>query len=191
MLSVLLLILLSPVITLISLLNYIFNGRPIFFWQARAGLNGKIFTLYKFRTMNDLRDENGRLLPDQQRLTLFGAFLRRTQMDEIPQLVNVLKRDMSLIGPRPLLQRYLTLYSPEQARRHEVLPGITGWAQVHGGKTLTWEEKFNFDIWYVDHVSFGVDLQIILMTFGAVLKHTVSASQDWSAMEFTGTDEQS
>mgnify|MGYP006305571845 CR=1 FL=1 len=164
------LIILSPILILISLIVVLWHGFPILFRQERPGLHGEIFTIYKFRTMRDLLDSHGNPLPDAKRISSFGRFLRSTSLDELPELINVLKGEMSLVGPRPLLVEYLPLYSPEQARRHDVLPGITGWAQVHGRNTLTWEEKFRLDVWYVDHWSLWLDLKIIAMTVFKVLR---------------------
>ena len=146
-------------------------GSPVLFTQERPGKNGKIFKMYKFRSMSDKRDENGELLPDKYRLTKTGKILRSLSLDELPQLFNVLKGDMALIGPRPLLVKYLPLYSPEQHRRHEVRPGITGWAQVNGRNTLTHTKKIEYDVWYVDHISFKLDIKILLMTIHNVLHH--------------------
>ena len=151
-------------------LHFANRGAGVFFLQERPGMGGKIFKVIKFRTMTEERDENGVLLPPSQRLTPVGAFVRSLSIDELPQLINVLKGDMSLIGPRPLLTRYLKLYSAEQARRHEVRPGITGWAQCHGRNAITWTEKFKLDVWYVDHCSLWVDIKVILITIGKVLK---------------------
>lgn len=162
--ALILLIVLSPIMLLTAILVRIFLGKPVLFRQERPGLNGKLFILMKFRTMNDKRNDDGELLPDGLRLTRFGQFLRRTSLDELPQLFNVLKGDMSLVGPRPLLPEYLPLYTKDQARRHEVRPGITGHAQVNGRNLLTWEEKFELDVWYVDHQSFWLDLKILLKT---------------------------
>ena len=145
-------------------------GMPVIFRQQRPGLHGRPFTLYKFRTMTDAHDEHGNLLPDEQRLTRLGRFLRSTSLDELPELWNVLKGDMSLVGPRPLLMEYLPLYTPEQMRRHEVKPGITGWAQVNGRNALTWEERFALDVWYVDHVSFWLDVKILARTVWQVVR---------------------
>ncbi len=160
---------LVPLGALVALLVRFTLGSPVIFRQQRPGLYGRPFTLYKFRTMTDQRDAQGNLLPDAQRLTRVGRFLRSTSLDELPEFWNVLKGDMSLVGPRPLLMEYLPYYTPEQFRRHEVKPGITGWAQVHGRNALTWEEKFALDVWYVDHVSFGLDVRILLRTLWAVL----------------------
>jgi lipopolysaccharide/colanic/teichoic acid biosynthesis glycosyltransferase len=162
-------ILLLPVVLIVALLVRIKLGSPVLFRQTRPGLNGQLFTVLKFRTMTDARDANGDLLPDETRLTPFGALLRRTSLDELPELINVLRGDMSLVGPRPLLVQYLPLYSPEQARRHAVRPGITGWAQINGRNAITWEEKFQYDVWYVDHASFRLDLSILLITVWKVL----------------------
>lgn len=164
------LLVLSLVLFVVTLaLTVANNGKP-FFFQRRPGKNGKIFRIVKFKTMTDATDAEGQLLPDAERLTAIGSFVRKTSLDEIPQLINVLKGDMSLIGPRPLLPEYLTLYSPEQARRHEVRPGITGWAQVNGRNAVSWEDKFKMDVWYVDHLSFMLDLKILMMTVQKVLK---------------------
>ena len=159
-----------PLMTFISLLIILTLGSPIIFRQRRPGLHGKPFTLYKFRTMTDERDEQGNLLPDERRLTRLGRFLRSTSLDELPELWNVIKGDMSLVGPRPLLMEYLDRYTPEQARRHEVKPGITGWAQIHGRNALNWEERFALDVWYVNHVSLWLDTKIFLLTLWKVLR---------------------
>ena len=151
-------------------LHYANKGAGAFFFQERPGKDGKIFKVIKYKTMTDERDENGRLLPDAERLTKVGKFVRSTSIDELPQLINVLKGDMALIGPRPLLPQYLPLYSPEQARRHEVRPGISGWAQCHGRNAISWTEKFKLDVWYVDHVSFLTDITVIWITIMKVLK---------------------
>ncbi len=164
------LVLLSPLLAILALLVWVFQGRPILFRQQRPGYKGRPFIIYKFRTMNDRRDANGNLLPDAERLTPFGRFLRSTSLDDLPQLINVLRGEMSLVGPRPLLMQYLERYSPEQMRRHDVLPGITGWAQVNGRNALSWEEKFRLDVWYVDHWSFWLDMRILFMTLWKVLK---------------------
>lgn len=162
--------LLAPIILLLILLVRNKLGTPIFFTQVRPGLHGKPFSLYKFRTMTDARTSQGQLLMDEKRLTVFGHFLRKTSLDELPELWNVLKGDMSLVGPRPLLMQYLAHYSSEQARRHEVRPGITGWAQVNGRNAITWEEKFNLDVWYIDNWSLWLDIKIICMTIWKILK---------------------
>ncbi|MDW8002954.1 MAG: sugar transferase [Deltaproteobacteria bacterium] len=158
------LIILSPLFLVISILVYIKMGRPILFKQVRIGFKGKTFTLYKFRTMTNAKDSYGNLLPDAERLTDFGRWLRRTSLDELPQLWNVLKGDLSFVGPRPLLPEYLPFYTPEQAKRHDVKPGITGWAQINGRNALTWEEKFKLDAWYVENRSFWLDLKILFRT---------------------------
>ena len=166
------LLVLSPVIVVVAIAVAWRMGRPVIFAQPRPGKNGKVFTFYKFRTMTDGRDAQGGFLPDEQRLTACGNFLRKTSLDELPQLWNVLLGDMSFVGPRPLLVRYLELYTPEQARRHEVPPGITGWAQIRGRRLLDgrWEEKFKLDVWYVDHWSLWLDLKILFRTVSTVLK---------------------
>lgn len=165
------LLLIWPFLLILALLLYIFNeGAGAFFTQERPGYKGKIFKIIKFKTMNERRDSNGNLLPDVQRITKFGGWVRRLSLDELPQLINVLKGDMALIGPRPLLVEYLPLYSKEQARRHDVRPGITGWAQCHGRNNLSWTKKFELDVWYVDHISFRVDCQIIWTTIMKVIK---------------------
>jgi undecaprenyl phosphate N,N'-diacetylbacillosamine 1-phosphate transferase len=164
------LILLSPLFLLITLLLFVFNGGKAFFFQCRPGKNGRIFKIIKFKTMTDKKDLEGKLLPDIQRLTVVGKFVRRTSLDEIPQLINVIKGDMSLIGPRPLLTNYLELYSKFQNRRHEIKPGITGWAQVNGRNAISWDKKFEYDVWYVDHMSFLVDVKILLRTVFKIFK---------------------
>ena len=160
-----------PLLVVITIWLSIANkGAGAFFTQERPGLNGKIFKVIKFKSMTDQRDENGKLLPNEQRITRVGKFIRSTSIDELPQLINVLKGDMSIIGPRPLLPRYLELYSAEQARRHDVRPGITGWAQVNGRNAISWTEKFKLDVWYVDHCSLRLDLKIVFMTINNVIK---------------------
>ena len=167
--SLIALICLSPILIIVSVWLYFANkGAGVFFFPERPGKNARIFKVIKFKTMTDERDSGGKLLPDTQRLTKVGKFIRSTSIDELPQLINVLKGDMSLIGPRPLLIQYLPLYSKEQARRHEVLPGISGWAQCHGRNNISWSEKFNLDVWYVDHISFITDLKIIFITLKKV-----------------------
>lgn len=162
--------LLSWLLIIVAVLLHFFNqGAGIFFLQPRPGKGGKVFNVIKFKTMNDKRDEQGNLLPDMLRITKFGNFIRKSSIDELPQLFNVLKGDMSLIGPRPLLVEYLPLYSPEQARRHEVRPGISGWAQVNGRNNISWGEKFQYDVWYVDNLSFMLDLKIVFITIKKVL----------------------
>lgn len=169
-LSVLALALFLPIMAVVASLVAVGLGRPILFFQLRPGQNGRPFKFYKFRTMKDIRDSDGRLLPDDQRLTSLGCFLRATSLDELPQLINVVKGDMSLVGPRPLLMEYLPLYTPEQARRHEVRPGITGWAQIRGRNSLSWEERFRLDVWYVDNRSLWLDIKIIFLTVLRVLQ---------------------
>ncbi len=163
------LIILFPVMLILMLLVCLKLGSPPFFSQIRPGLNARTFKIFKFRTMTDVRDANGNLLPDSERLTSFGFFLRATSLDELPGLWNVLNGNMSLVGPRPLLIQYLDLYTPEQARRHHVRPGITGWAQVNGRNAISWEEKFKLDVWYVDNQSLWLDLKILLLTIKKVL----------------------
>jgi lipopolysaccharide/colanic/teichoic acid biosynthesis glycosyltransferase len=164
-------------------------GRPIFFKQVRPGKSGRPFTIYKFRTMSDEKGPDGRLLPDKERLTRIGTFLRATSLDELPELWNVIRGDMSLVGPRPLLMEYLDRYTPEQARRHEVKPGITGWAQVNGRNALTWEEKFKLDVWYVDNWSLALDLKILLMTLVKVFRQEGISQPGRATMEeFRGTE---
>ena len=166
------LLVLSPfLIVVIIWLHFANKGAGVFFTQDRPGKDGKIFKVIKFKSMTDERDAEGNLLPNEQRITKIGKFIRKFSIDELPQLFNVLKGDMSLIGPRPLVPRYLALYSPEQARRHEVRPGITGWAQVHGRNNISWTEKFKLDVWYVDHCSLWVDIKIIFATIKNVLLH--------------------
>lgn len=166
--SALMLILFSPVLFLLASLVFFTMGRPILFHQARPGLNGKIFNIYKFRTMTNLKEVSEMHLPEKNRITFFGHFLRKTSLDELPELWNVLKGDMSLVGPRPLLVEYLPRYSAHQARRHEVRPGMTGWAQVNGRNMLSWEDRFNLDVWYVDNRSLWVDTKIIFLTVKSV-----------------------
>ncbi len=163
------LLILSPVFVVVTVgLYFANNGKP-FFFQTRPGKNARLFRIIKFKTMNDKKDKDGNLLPDAERLTKIGSFVRKTSLDEIPQLINVLKGEMSLIGPRPLLPEYLPLYSAEQYRRHEVRPGITGWAQVNGRNAISWQQKFEYDVWYVDHLSFALDLRILFLTLKKVL----------------------
>ncbi len=180
----------SPFLAVIGLICLVVQGRPVLFVQVRPGRNGRPFEIIKFRTMRGGADRDGAPLPDERRLTAFGRFLRRTSLDELPELLNVLKGDMSLVGPRPLLMRYLDRYTTEQARRHEVRPGITGWTQVNGRNALTWEEKFRHDVWYVDNLSFGLDVRILLMTIGKVLRGEGVAAEGFATMpEFTGSGE--
>lgn len=182
------LILLSPLLVVLSLLVAVKLGRPIFFKQRRPGYHGQIFQLYKFRSMRYAVDADGNLLPDAERLTSFGRFLRSNSLDELPELFNVLRGEMSLVGPRPLLVQYLDRYTPEQARRHNVLPGLTGWAQINGRNALTWEEKFRLDVWYSDHWSFGLDIKILALTVGKVLKREgISAPGEATMQEFMGS----
>lgn len=179
-----------PILVLLALLIRIWLGRPVLFVQVRPGLHGKPFRMVKFRTMTDKRDKHGRLLPDNIRLTRFGRILRSTSLDELPELWNVLKGDMSLVGPRPLLMEYLPLYSKEQYRRHEVRPGVTGWAQVNGRNAISWEDKFKLDVWYVDNQSFGMDLKILLLTVKKVLiRDGISGEGEVTMSKFTGTKE--
>jgi lipopolysaccharide/colanic/teichoic acid biosynthesis glycosyltransferase len=168
--SLTLIILLAPLILFIALLIWFTMGRPILFRQRRVGYKGQVFTIYKFRTMTEERDEHGNLLPDEQRLTRFGRFLRETSLDELPELFNVLKGDMSVVGPRPLLVEYLPYYTPEERKRHNMRPGITGWAQVNGRNAITWDQKLALDVWYVDNWSLWLDFKIILMTIIKVIK---------------------
>lgn len=192
MLSALLgLIILSPVLFVTAISVRIKLGSPVLFKQQRPGLYAQPFYVYKFRTMTDQRDVDGKLLSDVVRLTSFGKLLRRLSLDELPQLLNVVKGDLSLVGPRPLLMQYLPLYSPEQARRHEVRPGITGWAQVNGRNAIGWEEKFKLDVWYVGHQSFLLDLKILWMTFNKVFKREGISQDGQATMEvFRGTQRQ-
>jgi len=183
------LLLLTPLLGGIALLVRLKLGSPVLFRQQRPGVHGKPFTLLKFRTMTDARDAQGRPLPDAQRLTSFGHFLRSTSLDELPELLNVLQGEMSLVGPRPLLMRYLERYTPEQMRRHEVRPGITGWAQVNGRNAITWEQKFALDVWYVDNCSLRLDLQIIALTFWKILRREGISQPGQATMEeFMGSN---
>jgi len=176
------------VLVLIALLVWLYHGRPIIFRQLRPGYRTKPFWLFKFRTMTNARDSQGNLLPDKERLTRLGSSLRNLSLDELPELFNVLRGEMSWVGPRPLLMQYLERYTPEQARRHDVLPGITGWAQINGRNVITWEEKFNYDVWYVDHWSFWLDIKILLLTFWKVLKREgISQPGHATAEEFMGS----
>lgn len=176
-------ILFLPGLLVIWILVFIKLGKPILFKQKRPGRNEKIFYIYKFRTMVDKTDDLGYLLPDNERITRFGAFLRKTSLDELPQLINVIKGDLSLIGPRPLLVDYLPLYSDFQRRRHEVKPGITGWAQVNGRNAISWEEKFKLDVWYVDNVSFFLDIKILLMTIWKVIRRKGISKEGYATAE--------
>jgi sugar transferase EpsL len=179
------LIVILPVLLVISLMVWIFLGTPVLFRQQRPGYKGRPFITYKFRTMTNRRGPDGKYLPDVERLTPFGRFLRSTSLDDLPQLLNVLRGEMSLVGPRPLLMRYLDRYTPEQMRRHDVLPGITGWAQIHGRNVLDWEEKFRLDVWYVDHRTFWLDINILFMTVWKVLRREgISQPGQVTAEEF-------
>lgn len=179
-----------PILLVITIwLHFANKGAGAFFFQERPGKNGKIFEVIKFKTMTDERDENGNLLPDADRLTKIGAFIRSTSIDELPQLINVLKGDMALIGPRPLLVQYLPLYNKEQARRHEVRPGITGWAQSHGRNAISWTEKFKLDVWYVDHISLMTDIKIIFITIKKVLfREDINSATSVTMEYFDGTN---
>jgi lipopolysaccharide/colanic/teichoic acid biosynthesis glycosyltransferase len=182
------LLLLWPVLALVALLVGWKLGSPVFFRQRRPGLHGRPFEMIKFRTMSDARDVSGHLLPDELRLGRFGRFLRSSSLDELPELLNVLRGDMSLVGPRPLLMQYLDRYTPEQRRRHDVRPGITGWAQVNGRNAIGWEEKLALDVWYVDHRSFLLDLRILMMTFLRLFRPAgISAEGSATMPEFMGT----
>ena len=181
------LVVLSPVLAVVAVAIWKQMGRPIMFRQMRPGLNGQAFSMYKFRTMSNKRDSQGNLLPDEQRLTPLGKFLRKTSLDELPELFNVIKGDMSLVGPRPLLMQYLERYTPEQARRHEVKPGITGWAQVNGRNAISWEEKFTLDVWYVDNCSLWLDIKILAITIWKVFRREgISAEGEATMAEFIG-----
>lgn len=182
------LLLLSPVIAIVAWQIRRKLGTPVLFRQVRPGLHGKPFEMIKFRTMRDALDAQGNPLPDAERLTAFGRFLRSSSLDELPELWNVLKGDMSLVGPRPLLMEYLALYTPEQQRRHDVRPGITGWAQVNGRNAITWEEKFRLDLWYVENQSFGLDLKTLLLTVKkVVVRDGISAEGEATTSKFTGS----
>ena len=184
-------VVLSPVMAVTAILVWIKLGSPVIFKQRRPGKDEKIFEMYKFRSMTNARDENGELLPDEVRLTSFGKKLRASSLDELPELFNILKGDMSVVGPRPLLVQYLPLYNAQQKRRHEVRPGVTGYAQVHGRNAITWEEKFEKDVYYVDHISFWGDWKIILQTIRAVVKKEGIRSETSATMElFEGTEKE-
>lgn len=188
--SLIFLCLFSPVMLILALLVRKKIGSPVIFRQKRIGLNGKPFTIYKFRTMTNELDENGKLLPDEKRLVPFGLFLRRTSLDELPEFLNVLKGEMSLVGPRPLLVEYMERYSPEQKRRHLVKPGITGWAQINGRNLLSWEERFKLDLWYVDHWNLFLDIKILFLTVRKVLsREGISAEGHATMPEFKGGNE--
>ena len=187
-LALFLIILFSPIYIVVSLLIFFKMGSPILFRQKRPGYKEKIFGIYKFRTMTNEKDANGNLLPDEQRLVGIGKFIRSTSLDELPQLFNVLKGEMSFVGPRPLLEEYLPLYNEKQKRRHDVKPGITGWAQVNGRNAISWEQKFDYDVWYVDNQSFLLDIKILWLTFLKVVKRSDISSSTSSTMEkFTGS----
>jgi len=188
--SLIALIIVSPLLLLVTIWLYYANkGAGALFFQERPGKDGKIFRVIKFKTMTDERDADGNLLPDEVRLTNVGRFVRSTSIDELPQLINVLKGDMSLIGPRPLLVQYLPLYSKEQMRRHEVRPGISGWAQCHGRNQISWTEKFKLDVWYVDHLSFMTDLKVIMITIKKVLfREDINSDNDATMEDFDGTN---
>lgn len=179
-----LLVLSVPLVAVTAWLHFANKGAGAFFFQERPGKDGKIFKVVKFKTMTDERDKDGKLLPDAKRLTKVGRFVRSTSIDELPQLWNVLKGDMSLIGPRPLLVQYLPLYSKEQARRHEVRPGITGWAQCHGRNAISWQKKFELDVWYVDHISFTTDCKVIWTTIQKVIKRADISEDGYATMEY-------
>ena len=187
-LALFLIILFSPIYIVVSLLIFFKMGSPILFRQKRPGYKEKIFVIYKFRTMTNEKDANGNLLPDDKRLVGIGKFIRSTSLDELPQLFNVLKGEMSFVGPRPLLEEYLPLYNAKQKRRHDVKPGITGWAQVNGRNAISWEQKFDYDVWYVDNQSFWLDIKILWLTFLKVVKRSDISSSTSSTMEkFTGS----
>jgi len=182
------LVVISPLLAVLAILVRLILGSPILFRQQRPGLGDKAFVIYKFRTMTDQRDASGNLLPDEQRLPAFGRFLRSTSFDELPELLNVLKGDMSIVGPRPLMMKYLERYSPGQARRHEVKPGITGWAQINGRNAISWEDKFKLDVWYVDNRTFWLDMKIILRSIWMVIAREGITQQGRATMdEFMGT----
>ena len=182
--SLLAIIILSPILLLIAIIIRIFIGTPILFKQQRPGYQAAPFHIYKFRTMTNRLDPSGSLLPDAQRLTSLGNFLRAFSLDELPELFNILRGEMSFVGPRPLLMEYLPLYSPEQARRHDVIPGLTGWAQVNGRNAITWADKFKYDVWYVDHWSFWLDMKIILMTVLKVFKREGISQEGQATTEY-------
>ncbi len=188
MISLMAIVVLLPIFIMIIVVSFIKLGKPVFFKQARPGFNKKVFYMYKFRTMTDAKDKHGNLLSDKERLTRYGKFLRSTSLDELPELFNVLKGDMSLVGPRPLLVEYLHYYTPEQMRRHNMKPGITGWAQINGRNAISWEEKFSLDTWYIDHWSLWLDIKILFLTVKKVLKREGISSQGSVTMEkFTGS----
>lgn len=187
--SLFLLIIIIPLFIIISIFIFFSGTNGVFFYQNRPGKSGVIFRVLKFKTMNDKKDRDGKLLPDAKRLTAVGKIIRSLSLDELPQLINVLKGDMSLIGPRPLLPKYLPLYNEQQKRRHEVRPGITGWAQVNGRNAISWQQKFEYDVWYVDHVSFWLDIKIIFLTIKKVLVREGISAEDSATMKpFTGNN---
>ena len=188
-LALILLILLSPIFLVVSILIWVSMGRPVLFRQQRPGMFGQPFMLLKFRTMTFEQDSSGEFYPDSVRMTLLGKYLRRFSLDELPQLINVLRGEMSFIGPRPLLMEYLPLYSPEQSRRHDVLPGITGWAQVNGRNASSWKQRFEHDLWYVDHISPVLDIKIVGLTIRRIFSGSgVNADNDVTMTKFTGRD---
>jgi lipopolysaccharide/colanic/teichoic acid biosynthesis glycosyltransferase len=183
-------LLVSPLLGILALIAWRTQGRPVLFRQARGGLGGQVFHIYKFRTMKESYDAQGAPLPDSQRLTAIGKFMRAVSLDELPELMNVLRGEMSLVGPRPLMAKYLERYSPEQMRRHEALPGITGWAQINGRNALTWDERFRMDVWYVDHWSLGLDLRILAGTLVKVIRREgISEPGQATMTEFMGSKE--
>jgi len=185
------LVILSPILLFISILIVVFQGLPILFRQQRPGFRGKPFTIYKFRTMSESLNPEVEPLPEDQRITKLGGFLRATSLDELPELINIFKGEMSIVGPRPLLIQYLARYSSEQARRHDVQPGLTGWAQINGRNTITWEEKFNMDLWYVDNWSFLLDMKIILLTiWKVIIREGIDEPGYISAGEFMGSNDE-
>jgi undecaprenyl phosphate N,N'-diacetylbacillosamine 1-phosphate transferase len=189
LISLAVLIIASPICVLIMVFLLILNKGEVFFIQKRAGKNEKIFRIYKFQTMTSRRDSEGSLLPDNERITRFGRYLRKTSLDELPQLINVIKGDISLVGPRPLLVEYLEIYNSVQKRRHEVRPGITGWAQVNGRNAISWNEKFKLDVWYVDNISFFLDVKILFLTIKKVFKaENVNLSELTTMTRFTGNN---
>lgn len=183
------LIILSPLILIVAVILWFNNGGSIFFLQSRPGKNAQLFKVIKFKTMNDKKDQHGNLLPDKDRLTTVGKLVRSTSLDELPQLINVLKGDMSLIGPRPLLPKYLPLYNDEQKKRHQVKPGITGWAQVNGRNAISWKQKFEYDVWYVDNFGFLLDVKIIWLTLKKIiLREGINSSESATMAPFTGNN---
>jgi len=187
--SILAMVILSPLVLIISIFLWVSEGWPVIFSQDRPGFHGKIFRIWKFRTMRELRDENGNLLPDVERISPLGKFLRKFSLDELPEFFNVLIGEMSMVGPRPLLVAYLERYSPQQARRHEVLPGITGWAQINGRNAISWQTKFELDVWYVDHWTFWLDLKILFLTVWKTLSGEGISQPGRATMdEFMGND---